>query len=935
MVKKLLSFILIFLCFKCSWAQNPASDKTMAALYKATSAGQSLNRDNTLKYYLVKFKEPDKADVKKLRPVKRVSYNFYVVATTADISTDANIQEATPANSLWKATDNLVQLLQKHPSAKQSVDLSITSHSDLVMNDLKKYGEITAQTSNSVTLNISLQRLTDLLQQPYVTFANITRKAHAELVINDIDPGINQISAVADNFPGIDGSGINIAIKEERYDNDLDLLGRTFTSFPAAAITSGHATIMATLIGGNGNSFIRGLGSAPKVRFTSSDFARLLPDSTAIFKAFDIGVENHSYGTGIENYYGVEAVAYDQQVMANDSIIHVFSSGNIGTTAPTTGLYNGIPNVANLSGTFKQAKNVLVIGGTDQTGVPADLSSAGPAYDGRVKPELVSNGEDGTSGAAALVSGTVVLLQQAYKKQFGQLPSAALVKSILINSADDIGLPNVDHKTGYGQLNALEALRTITDNRFKKGAVSNQQQTDYTINVPAGSSLFKVSLDWNDLPAALNAPKALINDLDLSVTTPDGQNLLPWSLSSYPSTDSLTKPAVRRRDTLNNTEQVTLQNPVAGNYIIHVKGSKIASGTQTFYIAHGATAANRFEWTYPSGQNHLFAAGENYLRWQSSLSATSGQLSVSYDHGATWKAISSVTLKNRYYDWTAPDVFTTAMLKMDIGSQSFISKEFVLSQPLSLQVGYNCTDGTLLHWKAQPGSKGYVIYTIKDNLLQKLTAVTDTTIIIPAAQQTSSYFAISAQGDGFEGLKSLTINVNNQGVGCYVKTLLANVVDNAIVLNLQIGSVVNLKSITWQKQTGANAYANLGTTVVGTALAYQFTDANPKNGIQYYRVELQTNDGKIIYSDLASATFLQASQFTLYPNPVSTQLNILSGDINNTYDFKLYDAVGYIRLERTITQLQNTFQINLSPGVYIYVIMLKGKILTRGKLIKV
>ncbi|MBB6127306.1 S8 family peptidase [Mucilaginibacter lappiensis] len=934
MVKKLLCFILGFLCFKCSWAQNPTSDKAMTALYKAAPTSRPLNGNNTLKYYLVKFKEPDKVDIKKLRPVKRVSYNFYVVATAANISTDANIQEVTPANALWKATDNLVQLLQKHPSGKQSVDLSITSHSDSVISDIKKYGEITAQTENTVTLNISLQRLTDLLQQPYVTFANVTRKAHAELVINDIDLGINQISAIADNFPGIDGSGINVAIKEERYDNDLDLLSRTFTSFPAAAITSGHATIMATLIGGNGNSFIRGLGAAPKVRFTSSDFARLLPDSTAIFKAFDIGVENHSYGIGIENYYGVEAVAYDQQVMANDSIIHVFSSGNIGTTAPTTGLYNGIANVANLSGTFKQAKNVLVIGGTDQTGVPAGLSSAGPAYDGRVKPELVSNGEDGTSGAAALVSGTVALLQQAYKKQFSQLPSAALIKSILINSADDIGLPNVDHKTGYGQLNALEALRALTDNRFKKGTVSNQQQVDYAINVPAGSSLFKVSLAWNDLPAALNAPKALINDLDLSVTTPDGQNLLPWSLSAYPSTDSLTKPAVRRRDTLNNTEQVTLQNPVAGNYIIHVKGSKIASGTQTFYIAHGATVANRFEWTYPSGQNQLFAAGENYLRWQSSFSATSGQLSVSYDHGATWKAISSVTLKDRYYDWTAPDVFTTAMLKMDIGSQSFISKGFVLSQPLSLQVGYNCTDGTLLHWKAQPGSKGYVVYTVKDNLLQKLSTVTDTTIIIPAALQTSSYFAVSAQGDGFEGLKSLTIDVNNQGVGCYVKTLLANVVNNTIVLNLQIGSVVNLKSITWQKQTGSNAYANLGTTTVGSALAYQFTDANPKNGIQYYRVELQTNDGKITYSNLASATFLQASQFTLYPNPVSTQLNILSGDIN-TYDFKLYDAVGHVRLEQTITQLQNTFQLNLSPGVYIYVIMFKGKILTRGKLIKV
>jgi hypothetical protein len=911
------------------------SDKVIGELYKAPSAARSINGNSSLKYYLVKFKEPAKADIKKLRPVKRVSYNFYIVATTADVSADANIQEATPANSLWKATDNLVQLLQKHPSTKQSVDVSVTSSIDSVISDIKKYGEITAQTANTVTLNISLQRLTDLLQQPYVAFANVTRKAQAELVISDIDLGINQIGAIADNFPGIDGSGINVAIKEERYDNDLDLLGRSFSSFPAAAITSGHATTMATLIGGNGNSFIKGLGSAPKVRFTSSDFVRLLPDSTAIFKTFNIGVENHSYGTGIENYYGTEAVAYDQQVMQNDSIIHVFSSGNIGTTPPTTGLYNGIANVANLSGTFKQAKNVLVIGGTDQTGVPADLSSAGPAYDGRVKPELVSNGEDGTSGAAALVSGTVALLQQAYKKQFGQLPSAALIKSILINSADDIGLPNVDHKTGYGQLNALEALRTLTDNRFKKGSVGNQQQTDFTINVSAGSSLFKVSLVWNDPPAALNAPTALINDLDLSVTTPDGQNLQPWVLSSYPSADSLLKPAVRRRDTLNNMEQVSLQNPVAGNYIVHVKGNKIASGTQIFYIAHGATAANRFEWTYPSGHNELFAAGENYLRWQSSFSATSGQLSVSYDHGNTWKAISSVTLKNRYYDWTAPDVFTTAMLKMDIGGQSFISKEFVLSQPMNLEVGYNCTDGTLLHWKAQPGNKGYIIYTIKDNVLQKLTTVADTTILIPTEQQTSSYFAVSAQGDGFEGLKSLTIDVNNQGVGCYVKTLLANVVNNTIVLDLQIGSVVNLKSITWQKLSGINTYANLGITTVGSSLAYQFIDANPKKGIQYYRAELRTNDGKVTYSDLANATYLEPSQFTLYPNPVTSQLNILSGDINTSYDFKLYDAVGKLSLERTLDQLQNTFQLNLNPGVYIYVIMLKGKILTRGKLIKV
>jgi len=42
-------------------------------------------------------------------------------------------------------------------------------------------------------------------------------------------------------------------------------------------------------------------------------------------------------------------------------------------------------------------------------------SSRGPAYDGRVKPELVAFAEDGSSGAAAIVSGISLVAQQTYK----------------------------------------------------------------------------------------------------------------------------------------------------------------------------------------------------------------------------------------------------------------------------------------------------------------------------------------------------------------------------------------------------------------------------------------------------------------------------------------------------------------------------------------
>ncbi|MCO5949807.1 hypothetical protein [Mucilaginibacter flavidus] len=73
----------------------------------------------------------------------------------------------------------------------------------------------------------------------------------------------------------------------------------------------------------------------------------------------------------------------------------------------------------------------------------------------------------------------------------------------------------------------------------------------------------------------------------------------------------------------------------------------------------------------------------------------------------------------------------------------------------------------------------------------------------------------------------------------------------------------NPKSITWEKLTGNNTYATLGTTTVSSALAYQFIDANPKKGIQYYRAKLITDDGRIIYSDLAAKSITTSLSFMM------------------------------------------------------------------------
>ncbi|MDB4923151.1 S8 family peptidase [Mucilaginibacter sp.] len=935
MTKKSICLVMLVFCFNFCRAQITRAEKSIFEVYAAKQGGLLKQRD-TLHYYLVKFDKPVFAEMKNLHLLKRISYNYYIVLSTKDIYPDRNIISATPANALWKATDDLAQAGRNHPNRMKSINLVLKHPNEALINNIKKLAIVTRRNGNILTVKIQVKNLNELLQYNQVVFASPIRKAHEELVINDIDLGANNISSINDNYPGINGNGINVSIKEESYDEtDIDLLGRSFESAPKSSNNSTHATIMATLIGGNGNSFINGLGVAPSVKFTSSNFARLLPDSILFFTNNQVSVQNHSYGTGIENYYGIEAEAYDKQVFENDSLMHVFSSGNIGTTTPTTGLYNGIANSANLSGTFKQAKNVLVIGGTNRAGIVEDLSSAGPAYDGRVKPELVADGEDGTSGAAALTSGTVVLMQQAYKKKYNKLPSAALIKCVLINSADDIGLPAVDHKTGYGKLNALEALRTISDSRFYTGTVNNQQVAKFQISVPSNCSQFKVSLAWNDPPAALNAPSALINDLDLYISTPGNKTILPWTLSSFPNADSLLKPAIRQRDTLNNTEQVSIQSPSPGIYTIYVTGRRVTIGPQVFYVAYQSKLVNQFEWMLPTG-NKVFAADDNYLRWQSSYNTLTGKLSVSYDHGTNWKQITNVNMADGYYKWTAPDVFTSAMLKMDINGQGYISKEFVISKPLTLNVGYNCTDGTLLHWNLQPGATGYVIYTIKDNLLQQLTTVTDTAVIIPASMQSSKYFAVSALGNNFEGIKGRTIDATLQGVGCYVKALLANVTDvNNITLTLSLGSVLNLKTITWEKRIAADVYTAIGTTeIIQNNLIYDFIDTNPQKGLNFYRAKLIAFNDKVIYSDPASAVFLQSNQFTLYPNPVSNQLNILSGELKN-YELKLYDVTGRLSLKTTFNGLQNVIPISLTPGVYLFTIDFNGKILYNGKIIKI
>lgn len=133
-------------------------------------------------------------------------------------------------------------------------------------------------------------------------------------------------------------------------------------------------------------------------------------------------------------------------------------------------------------------KNVITVGAIQDwldrekplTGsMLAAFSSWGPTDDGRIKPDLVANGVglisldsesdtgywamSGTSMAAPVVTGAIACLAQAIQQRFdGALPSAHLIKNILIHTAhDDADFPGPDYHFGWGALDGEHAAEFI------------------------------------------------------------------------------------------------------------------------------------------------------------------------------------------------------------------------------------------------------------------------------------------------------------------------------------------------------------------------------------------------------------------------------------------------------------------------------------------
>lgn len=244
----------------------------------------------------------------------------------------------------------------------------------------------------------------------------------------------------------------------------------------------------------------------------------------------------------------------------------------------------------------------------------AAFSSRGPCDDGRIKPDIVAPGTDvvslhstlgdwgwgkynsfyaymgGTSMATPLVAGAAVLVRQWLVENQGIAnPDGATVKAVLLAGAKSLtpgqygtgatreipaSYPN--NVEGWGQANVGNAVANTKGVVVYDGRIIGHRETQtFKVRATSGSAL-AIVMAYADAPASLSSSKQLVNDLDLTVTTPSGTTLYPNSRTSA--------------DRLNNVEGVRIASAAAGDYTITVSAYAINTAMSTSWTGGKANA---------------------------------------------------------------------------------------------------------------------------------------------------------------------------------------------------------------------------------------------------------------------------------------------------------------------------------------------------------
>jgi hypothetical protein len=511
--------------------------------------------------------------------------------------------------------------------------------------------------------------------------------SHKANVLNSTLPGFGY---------GLTGKGVTVGIWDGNLENHKDHTGRVTTREYES--NSSHGDHVSGTIGGAGLLDPRAKGMAPEVQIFGWNF-NTQSNGLPVYAERDLAAKNdgveltsNSYGQNLTS--GYNSRRYDTGDRGDDDVtvrypylLNVYSNGNAQTAYP--GGFNT---------STKNSKNALHVAANDPNDLISSYSSFGPTIDGRLVPQIAAVGTNvysldysnsyqvmsGTSMATPGTTGTLALLYERYKNIYNAKPLASLMKALVANTAKDAGNPGPDYKYGFGNLNALRAIKVLDNKMFYSAAVANEATYEKEIVVPAGLVSLKVMLAYSDIAGTAGATAILVNDLDIKIIK-DGNTILPWILN--PTLPNAT--ATRGVDNLNNIEQITLDNPDAGTYKIVVTGAKVPLNSQEFSVVYDYVAPE-FNLTYPIGGEKFNTDSTEYIRWDYEGVEKTFTIEYSVDGGVNYIIIAKdVPSAARNFAWKVPSgIAVNAKIRISAGSKVDVSKEIfaIMTEPKNLVI---------------------------------------------------------------------------------------------------------------------------------------------------------------------------------------------------------------------------------------------------------
>jgi serine protease AprX len=192
-----------------------------------------------------------------------------------------------------------------------------------------------------------------------------------------------------------------------------------------------------------------------------------------------------------------------------------------------------------------------------------------------------------------VAGGCCALVRQAWREARGRrrAPAGATLKALLVLGAapvrtrDGTGLEDRT-VAGFGRIDVGACLPgtaagsrvVILADSLKQGAVVTGSTRTYKVTLPKGGRLRAV-LCWYDAPG-----ERLVNDLDLSLTSPPGQPpAAPIWGNHLPGQP--TKPG--GPDRVNTVEVIEVDALAAGTWSLNVTGANVPAGPQPFSLVAG------------------------------------------------------------------------------------------------------------------------------------------------------------------------------------------------------------------------------------------------------------------------------------------------------------------------------------------------------------